>query len=246
MSEDPQRLQELLAALVRHRISESLAEVEEALASWRRGECDVLDAHGEIRRHTGRIHGLTMRVSRAVTDGPDTLLRDALDAGLLDADEFRHLTGKSPADVERPPPLDEETRLPDAPDKRVVFTKLLDGGPVLIHVDPRPEGVDLPPTHREAPRLILRFGYQLTPPILDIRIDETGVGGTLVFSKQPYRCFIPWSAVFAVVGEDGRGLIWTSEVPAEVAHEYNKKPVDKPEPPEPEPNKPRRAHLKLV
>jgi hypothetical protein len=242
---DAERLQALLTALVRHRIAESLADVEAAVAAWRRGERDVLEAHAELLRHAARASSLSARVTRAAVDGPTGLLRDALDAGLLDADEFRRLTGKEPDDVTPPPAAKDDEAGIGEPDKRLVLEKLLEEGPVLVHLDPRRAGVDVPPVHRDGPRLVLRFGHGLTPPILDLVIDAAGVVGTLMFHGQPYRCHVPWPAVFAIVGEDSRGLVWPPEVPAEVAHEYRKGPEPSPPGP-PDAPKPKRGHLKLV
>src|SRR5262249_4484100 len=175
---DAERLQALLTALVRHRIAESLADVEAAVAAWRAGEKDVLAAHADILRHAARANALSARVTRAAVDGPAGLLRDALDAGLPDAEGVRRPTGQEPDEIPLP---DDGDGGPEPPDKRLVLEKLLQEGPVLIHLDPRRAGVDVPPSHREGPRLVLRVGHGLTPPILDLVIDEAGVAGTLVF-----------------------------------------------------------------
>src|SRR5688572_27695384 len=265
------RLQEIFTALVQRSISESLGRVEEALASWRRGQRSVLAAHAEVLRHAARTNVLSNRVARAALEGPETLLRDALDAGIITRDEMEKLTGKKAEDVSPSPSLDEEAARagsPEMPAKRSTLEKLLRDGPVLVHLDPRRAGVDVPAHHRGEPRLVLRFGYGLTPPIIDLNVEEHALSGTLTFRGVPHRCTIPWAAVFAVVGEDGRGLVWGEDVPTEIAHEYTRdaraqarrpsegggaspsnKP-DKPEPngggPEPEPPRPKRGHLKLV
>ena len=56
-------------------------------------------------------------------------------------------------------------------------------------------------------------------PIPDLRVDEEGVFGTLSFKGVPFTCFVPWRSVFALVGEDGKGMVWSAEMPAEVAGE---------------------------
>lgn len=255
------RLQEIFTALVHRRIAESLERVENALGAWRRGEKTVLATHAEVLRHAARANVLSNRVARAGLEGPDTLLRDALDAGVIAAEEFTALTGKRPEDIAVSPTLDEEaarTGGPEMPAKRTVMDKLLQDGPVLVHLDPRRDGVQVPTGHRVEPRLVLRFGNGLSPPILDLSIDDLSLAGTLTFRGVPHHCVIPWQAIFALVGEDGRGLVWSEDVPAEIAHEYTRDPKvgtatgdkgekrpDKPDP-EPEPTKPKRGHLKLV
>jgi hypothetical protein len=39
---------------------------------------------------------------------------------------------------------------------------------------------------------------------------------TLSFNRSPFYCVVPWASVFAMVGEDGRGMVWPDDVPAEV------------------------------
>jgi stringent starvation protein B len=262
------RLQEIFTALVQRSIGESLGRVEEALASWRRGQRSVLAAHAEVLRHAARTNVLSNRVARAALEGPDTLLRDAFDAGLITREELERLSGKQPEDIQPSPSLDEEAARagsPEMPAKRSTLEKLLRDGPVLVHLDPRRPGVEVPPQHRGEPRLVLRFGYGLTPPILDLNLEEQCLSGTLTFRGVPHRCVIPWPAVFAVVGEDGRGLVWGEDVPTEIAHEYTRDArattrksssadsssppagdsrPDKP--PDPEPPRGKRGHLKLV
>lgn len=255
---DPGRLQAVLAALVARRIEDSLARVEAAIAAWRRGETDVLSAHAETLRHAARASALSGRVARAGIDGPEALLRDAFDAGLLTEGEFRELTGKAPGDVEPLPSLEdesvEETRAA-MPAKRSVVDKLLQDGAVLLHLDARREDVDVPEAHRGDVKLVLRIGYGLTPVIPDLAVDEEGVRATLTFRGQPHLCVVPWAAVYAVVSEDGRGLVWPEDVPPEVARDFShdtraSQPLDGPHEDgdgEPEPPKPRRgSHLKLV
>ncbi len=269
------RLQEIFTALVQRNISESLGRVEEALAGWRRGGRSVLAAHAEVLRHAARTNVLSNRVARAALEGPETLLRDALDAGLIAREELEKLTGKKPEDIPPSPSLDEEaarSASPEMPAKRSTMDKLLRDGPVLVHLDPRRPGVDVPAHHRGDPRLVLRFGYGLTPPILDLVIEEQTLSGTLTFRGIPHRCIVPWTAVFAIVGEDGRGLVWGEDVPTEIAHEYTRDPkattaamsekvdakADKTErgasdrssppdkPPDGDGSRPKRGHLKLV
>ena len=255
-SDDARRLQEILAALVGRRITESLTRVELAIAAWRRGEHDVLEAHAEALRHAARASRLSSRVAKAGLEGPNALLRDAFDAGLLSSDEFRRVTGKSVHDVPPPPPLDEAGDAAEAagamPAKQGVIETLLKDGPVLIHVDARRDDIDVPAAHRADAKLVLRLGYGLVPPIPDLGFDAAGVTATLTFRGVPHTCRIAWAAIYAVVAEDGRGLVWPESVPPEVAKDFagdgDATAHDgEPEQPEPAPPaKPGRGHLKLV
>jgi stringent starvation protein B len=253
MADDPpKRLQEIFSALVARRIEESLEQVEALIASWRRGEVDMMVAHAEVLRHGVRASALSARIARVGLDGPEAVLRDAVQAGLVGSEEFEELTGRPVSEVPAPPSLDEELAReprPGMPPKRTVLAKLLDDGPVLVHLDPRREGVDVPLGFRDKAQLVLRFGYGLSPPIPDLSHDELHLVGTLTFRGVPHRCVVPWEAVYAIVAEDGRGLVWPEDVPPEVAAEFQdkadrSKQPDDPEPPEPPKKRP--SHLKLV
>lgn len=248
-----ERLQELLRALVAKRMEESLRRVETAIGAWRQGQADVFFVHAEVVQHAERANVLSTRVARAGIDGPQALLRDAFDAGIIEREEFGVLTGLTPEEVPAPASLDEEGRKdgPFMPDKRGVLGKLLEDGAVLIHLDARREGVKVPLAHKEDPRLVLRLGFSLSPPIPDLLIDDDGVSATLTFRGTYFGCKLPWSAIYAIVSEDSRGLIWPEDVPSEVAKDFARQPHDvlgKDSPPEQPPpsSTPRRGHLKLV
>jgi stringent starvation protein B len=250
--EDPLRIDALLASLVNRRMQESLERVEEALAAWRRGDCDVMAPHLEALRHVARTGALSARVTRARDEGPDRLMRDAFDVGLLERDEFVRLIGKAPEEVEPLPPLDEEVAASlsaPLPEKRSVVDAMLKDGPVLLHLDARRTGVRVPPDLAVDPSLVLRIGHNLTPAIPDLTLDDEGVRATLTFRGVPHACVVPWSALFAVTNETGQGLVYDRDVPSEVAArmkgEDEEHEPDEP-PTAPPPSPPRGRHLKLV
>jgi stringent starvation protein B len=108
------------------------------------------------------------------------------------------------------------------PEKKAFVETLLTKGTVLLHVDPRREGVSVPPWLGKQPQLVLQIGYNLAIPIPDLTIDESGVGATLSFSRSPYACYVPWKAVFAVVGDDGKGISWPDDLPPEIIAEIER------------------------
>ncbi|HEV3194374.1 MAG TPA: hypothetical protein VGY54_27940 [Polyangiaceae bacterium] len=63
-------------------------------------------------------------------------------------------------------------------------------------------------------------------PIPDLRLDDDGMSCTLSFNRAPFFCGVPWSSVFAMVGEDGRGMVWPDDVPAEVARQAQGRAAD--------------------
>ena len=102
------------------------------------------------------------------------------------------------------------------PPKKDVALALLDGAPtVFVHLDARREGVQVPDHLRDRPQLILRVGYSLTPPI-NINVDDSGITCTLSFNRSSFACVLPWSAIFGMVGDDGRAMLWPDDIPPEV------------------------------
>ncbi len=210
------RLQTVVTALIEHRVSTSLVDVERALARWHSGAHSALAAHGAVLRHAARCEQTVERVTAAAGDRPEGILRDAVDAGLMSAEEFVQLVGKQPAEV---PSIDSLRDDDDAsaPDKRRTLDALLVRGPVLVHVDARRAEVSVPARFRSDASLVLRFGHALTPAIADLVIDDEAISGTLTFAGQPFRVVLPWTAVYAAMVEgEQRGTVWPEDVPEDV------------------------------
>ncbi|MCA9675632.1 MAG: hypothetical protein KC464_11395, partial [Myxococcales bacterium] len=207
------RIQAVVTALLEHRVAASLVEVEQALASWRRDEIGPLDVHGALLKHAARCERVVERVTRAAGARPSAILRDALDAGLIDHAEFVDLAGGEPDGVEPAGTLiDAET--PASPDKRTSVEQLLERGAVLLHIDARRDDITIPARLMGDPKLVLRFGYGLTPAIVDLLVDEAGISGTLTFGGVPFHCAVTWAAVYAAVVEgEQRGMVWPEDVP---------------------------------
>lgn len=253
------RIQAVVTALLEERVATSLADVERAIASWRAGETGPLEAHGALLKHAARCERIVDRVTRASSQKPATILKDALDAGLIERAEFVELTGAEPEEVEPAgTSLEDEPTAP--PDKRTSIEQLLERGPVLVHIDARREDVAVPPRFRGDPKLVLRFGYQLQPAIVDLLVDDTGISGTLTFGGVPFHCVLPWRGVYAAVVEgDQRGMVWPEDVPdvllvppprprpASVELRTDATPTPgAPDPDDRPPRSKRGSHLKLV
>jgi stringent starvation protein B len=87
---------------------------------------------------------------------------------------------------------------------------------IFVHLDPRQSAVVVPPWFKKQPQLVLQIGLNMPVPIPDLRLDDEGMSCTLSFNRSPFFCVVPWASVFAMVGEDGRGMVWPDDVPAEV------------------------------
>jgi stringent starvation protein B len=210
------RLQTVVTALIEHRVSTSLADVERALARWRAGGHSALAAHGAVLRHAARCERTVERVTAAAGDRPEGILRDAVDAGIVPEDEFVALVGKPSREVASIHALVDDDDA-SAPDKKRTLEALLERGPVLVHVDARRAEVIVPSRFRADPSLVLRFGYQLSPAITDLSVGDDAIAGTLTFAGQPFRCTLPWTAVYAAMVEgEQRGTVWPEDVPEDV------------------------------
>jgi stringent starvation protein B len=102
------------------------------------------------------------------------------------------------------------------PPKKEVALALLERSRVHVHLDPRKDGVAVPVGFRKQPQLVLEIGLNMPVPIPDLRLDDEGMTCTLSFSRTPFFCAVPWTSVFAMVGDDGRGMVWPEDVPAEI------------------------------
>ena len=110
------------------------------------------------------------------------------------------------------------------PAKRDVMLALLQAAEsVYVNFDPRKDGVVVPPQLKRQPRVVLQYGMNMAIPIPDLDVGEEGIGATLSFDRTPTWTFVPWSAVFAIVSQDQRGMLWETDVPREVQLEQQKR-----------------------
>lgn len=94
---------------------------------------------------------------------------------------------------------------------------LLERSSVFIHLDPRREDVRVPAWFKKQPQLVLQVGLNMAVRIPDLDVGDEAVSCTLSFSRSPFFCYMPWSSVFALVSEDGKGMLWPNDIPPEVA-----------------------------
>lgn len=74
------------------------------------------------------------------------------------------------------------------------------GEEILVMVDPRVEGLDLPKSVKEQDmdEIVLLYGANLARPTLDVHADDRGISAVLSFGMQGTPTFVPWTAVRAV------------------------------------------------
>ncbi len=103
----------------------------------------------------------------------------------------------------------------DPESKKAVLAELLEQGMVLVTLDARAEGVDVPKHLRDDAQLRLNLSYRFGLPM---KLDDDGVSATLTFAGSPYACRLPWCAIYLLVSHvTGRPILFPADVPAEFA-----------------------------
>jgi stringent starvation protein B len=106
---------------------------------------------------------------------------------------------------------------PELPPKKDVMLALLERSSVYIHRDPRREDVRVPAWFKKQPQLVLQVGLNMAVRIPDLDVGDDAVSCTLSFNRTPFFCYMPWTSVFALVADDGKGMLWPNDIPPEVA-----------------------------
>jgi len=106
--------------------------------------------------------------------------------------------------------------MPPLPRKQAVALDLLERTSVFVHLDPRRPGVIVPQGFLKQPQLVLQIGLNMAIQIPDLDVGEEGISCTLSFNKRPHFCSLPWSSIYALIGEQGGGMVWPEDVPPEV------------------------------
>jgi stringent starvation protein B len=116
---------------------------------------------------------------------------------------------------------------PERPSKQDAFLALLREGWTSLHLDARRPGVIVPAHLRGEAHLVLQYGHDLPISIPDLEVDDYGVRATLSFSRTPQLTVVPWSAVYVVACDDGRGVLYQEEVPEDVSIVAARPPSDR-------------------
>jgi hypothetical protein len=131
--------------------------------------------------------------------------------------------------------MDGPAQLPPKPD--VARHLLQSAMSVYVHLDPRGPEVRVPAWFKKQPQLVLQVGMNMAVPIPDLDIGETALSCTLSFNRRPEFCRIPWDAVYGLIVDDGRGMIWPDSIPPEVTNARDSAGKE---------SKPARGHLRLA
>jgi stringent starvation protein B len=92
--------------------------------------------------------------------------------------------------------------------------ELLAQGVATVHLDARHDQVRVPLAYRIYDSLPLNLSYRYEG--VNLHLDDEDLCATLTFQGKPFRCVIPWQAVWGVTAEGGRGQAWLEDVPVSV------------------------------
>lgn len=123
--------------------------------------------------------------------------------------------------------------MPPLPRKQAVALDLLERTSVFVHLDPRRPGVIVPQSFLKQPQLVLQIGLNMAIAIPDLNVGEEGISCTLSFNKRPHFCSLPWSSIYALIGEQGGGMVWPEDVPPEVVSQQRAAARKEPKPRKP-------------
>ena len=84
----------------------------------------------------------------------------------------------------------------------------------MVCLDARLPEVDLPKNQKSNSSLNLIFNLNFKQPI---EVNKDAIFATLVFSGRPYRCFLPFEAVWAIYDPNMKnGQVWEESIPSDI------------------------------
>lgn len=100
--------------------------------------------------------------------------------------------------------------------KRVAVSEQLKKTKVYVTLDTRRSGVEVPEEFKGRAMLTLLLGNDLAVPIPDLDVGEKGITATLSFGREPFRCVIPWDAIYALSSDGNVGILFHQSKPDDV------------------------------
>ncbi|MCB0333114.1 MAG: hypothetical protein KDD55_06415 [Bdellovibrionales bacterium] len=101
----------------------------------------------------------------------------------------------------------------DHADKSKLLDTLLDGDHVMIHLDARAPGVDIPEHLGRNHDLTLKISRRFRGRL---ELTENQIETELLFNEGYYPCTIPFAALWGVTDENGESKIWPYSTPKEL------------------------------
>jgi len=104
--------------------------------------------------------------------------------------------------------------------------QLLSEGDAMVCLDARLPDVDVPASHKDNAALSLVFNLNFKRPF---DVQEDGLYATLAFGGRPYKCVIPFEAIWSIhEPESKKGQVWEESFPKdlELKIKENTKEID--------------------
>lgn len=102
---------------------------------------------------------------------------------------------------------------PRSAQKKSFFEEGMKGNHVLVHLNARAPGVDVPGGLAHNGSLTLKFSYYFQG---ETTHDDTAITGYLRFGGQYAKCIVPWNTVWGMTTSNGENRVWPEDVPREV------------------------------
>ncbi|MEK9630226.1 MAG: ClpXP protease specificity-enhancing factor SspB [Nitrospinota bacterium] len=91
---------------------------------------------------------------------------------------------------------------------------LLETGDAMVCLDARLPEVDVPKNQKNNSSLNLIFNLNFRRPI---EVNEDAISATLAFSGRPYKCYLPFEAVWAIYDPNMKnGQVWEESIPPDM------------------------------
>ncbi len=91
---------------------------------------------------------------------------------------------------------------------------LLEEGDAMVCLDARHQEVDVPADQKNNSSLNLIFNLNFGHPL---EITEEGIFATLAFDGRPYKCSLPYDAVWAIYDPKMKnGQVWEESIPEDM------------------------------
>lgn len=104
----------------------------------------------------------------------------------------------------------------DSSEKEMTLSQWFEGDHVLLHLDARREGVDVPAAFKTNHSLTLKVSGLFQGPTT---WNNQSVVALLKFNGEYFRCVIPWSAIWGMTSAQNEQKIWPEDLPTEVVRD---------------------------
>lgn len=100
--------------------------------------------------------------------------------------------------------------------KQLYFLQNVIKDNLYVSVNTSKLGVILPEFLYDSGNVALYIGLFLENPLKELNVNYEGIRAILSFNRQPFKCSIPWSAVWLMQVEgSGDGCVWRDDAPRE-------------------------------